>query len=298
MIVPWLRGFLSHQQAPITWAIIIMNIFIFMSVGDRQASEVHEFFSKNNRFEMTAKLYYQYKFGKHELPPEQELAVLGAQALRDVHFIQNAEKLHFHGDELAIKEWKMEIAQLRESLENRSTSVFGLRSDTRAPLTLITYQFMHAGFVHLLSNMLMLLIFAAALEKLAGSFLVLAVYLFGGAAGALGFIWLGETSLAPMVGASGSLSAIMAFYALAERRKRISFFYFLSPIEGYYGWLWLPTWMIFPLSFISDFAAYLGTAAEIGSGVAYTAHIGGMIFGVLFGFAYRQIILSAQIRVA
>jgi membrane associated rhomboid family serine protease len=298
MIVPWLRGFLSHHQAPITWAIIIMNVFIFLSTADKQAGQVHDFFSRQNRFEMTAKLYYQYKYGEQGIPDEQDLAVLGAQALRDVHFIENAERFHFFGDELAIAEWKKDIVQLREALESRNTSIFGLRYDANQPLTLITYQFMHAGFVHLISNMLMLLIFAAALEKLAGSFVVLAVYLFGGVAGAAGFLLLGESSLAPMVGASGSLSAVMAFYGIAERRKRISFFYFLSPIEGYYGWLWLPTWMIFPLSFVSDLAAYFGTATEIGSGVAYSAHIGGMMFGILTGLAYRQATQLAQIRVA
>jgi membrane associated rhomboid family serine protease len=90
-----------------------------------------------------------------------------------------------------------------------------------------------------------------------------------------------------MIGASGALSGVMAFYAAFEKRKRISFFYFVSPIPGYYGWIYLPTLIIFPLSFLSDLVGYLSTPAEIGSGIAYTAHIGGALFGAVLGFGLR-----------
>lgn len=288
MIIPWLRGFLKFDQAPMTWALIAANIFIFMMTYDPQFKNMSQFFSDTKRFEMTANLYSQYK-GNEGLPSERQRLVLGSQAMKDIQFIENAENIQFQGDDIAIAKWKKEIVEFREKLSMRTSSVFGFHFDHKQPLTFLTYQFMHAGFLHLFSNMLMLFLFAAALEQIAGSLITLGIYILGGVAGAYGFLILGESTLAPLVGASGSLSAIMAFYATIETKKRVQFFYFLSPIEGYYGWLWLPTWMIFLLSFVSDLASYLSTPSEIGSSVAYTAHLGGMTFGILMGFAHRKL---------
>jgi membrane associated rhomboid family serine protease len=156
---------------------------------------------------------------------------------------------------------------------------------------------MHAGWIHLFSNMILFLIFGAAFESIGGSFALVLVYLLGGICGGLGFLWMSPQSIAPMIGASGSLSAVMAAYAIAERKKRISYFYFLSPIPGYYGLIYLPTLLIFPLCFVADVANYLGTPVELGSGVAYTAHIGGMIFGVVAGLvvrAYFEMVVSGR----
>jgi len=288
MIIPWLRGFLNHQQAPITWALVIMNIFIFMTTYDPQFKKMSQFFTDNRRFEMTANLYHQYK-GNEGLPSQKDKLLLGTQAMKDAKFIEDAEKFDFFGDHIAIEKWKKEIIAFREELSARPASIYGFHYDHTQPLTFITYQFMHAGFMHLISNMLMLLLFAAALEKIAGSLITLGIYLLGGVAGAYGFLLLGEPTLAPLIGASGSLSAAMAFYATVETKRRVSFFYFLSPIEGYYGWLWLPTWMIFILSFLSDVASYLSTPAEVGAAVAYTAHLGGMFFGIAAGFLHRKL---------
>ncbi len=99
-----------------------------------------------------------------------------------------------------------------------------------------------------------------------------------------------------MVGASGSLSAIMSFYVIAENRRRVPFYYFVSPISGFYGWIYLPTWLIFPLCFLPDLVGYLSTPLLFGAGVAYTAHLGGFMVGLFMGLIY-QFILFLQKRV-
>lgn len=142
----------------------------------------------------------------------------------------------------------------------------------------------------------MLWIFGAALEISLGGFALAAIYLVGGAVGAWAFLALGHGTLAPMIGASGSLSAVMAFFAAYEKKKRVSFFYFLSPLPGYYGWIYLPTILIFPLCFLSDLAGYLSTSQEVGTGVAYAAHIGGAAFGVIFGFGLRYFRRNIWVR--
>jgi len=288
MIMPWLRGFVSRALVPLTWTLVLLNGYIFLMTYDAQPAPNQDFFSDQTRFELTAKLYHEFKGGQG-LPNRNQIFTLGAQAIHDVNFINTAERMNYHGDQVAIERWKKDLVEFRDGLTVRQAQIYGLSWDQHRPLTWITYQFMHAGFVHLLSNMLMLIIFGSALEMQIGGLGLIVIYILSGITGAIGFLLLGEPTLAPMIGASGSLSGIMAFYAVYERRKRVPFFFFLSPVQGFYGWVWLPTWFIFPLYFIADIAAYFGTLKELGSGVAYTAHIGGMIFGVLTGYMWRKI---------
>ena len=287
MIIPWLRGFLSRELAPLTWTLLILNCYVFVMTYDSKNNHHQEFFADNKKFELTARLYFQYK-GNSGLPHSDQVFSYAMQGLRDYQFISQADQLTFQGDQIQIHEWQQDLVQFRENINQRPMQIFGLSWNKKDPLTWITYQFMHAGIGHLLGNMLLLFIFAGALESLIGGFGLVAIYILSGIAGAIGFLTLGESTLAPMVGASGSLSGIMAFYAVYENKQRIPFFYFLSPLRGFYGKIWLSKWMIFPLFFVADIAAYLSTTKEVGSGVAYTAHIGGMVFGVLSGLAVKK----------
>jgi membrane associated rhomboid family serine protease len=88
----------------------------------------------------------------------------------------------------------------------------------------------------------------------------------------------------------------MAFYATFEKKRRVKFAYFLSPFPGYYGWIFLPTLLILPMYFLSDIASYLGTNPQIGSGIAYAAHIGGALFGASLGLVLRSFRQSLWVR--
>lgn len=304
MIIPWLGGFLKWTQAPLTWTLIAINAFIFILTyqpegGSRRAfaNGDNKLFSTQEELVLTGRLFDQYHFQKSEdadnvwsqpqIKSKEQYLLLGSQALRDPEFMKSAGDFHFTGDEIAVKEWKKSLDKFQDHMKFRSSSLFGLLPQEHRPLTWITYQFMHAGVMHLVSNMLLLIIFAGMLEVQMGSLGMILVYLLSGIAGGLGFLFLSSHSTAPMVGASGALSGVMACYAAFERKRRVPFFYFLSPLKGYYGLIYLPTLLIFPLCFLTDVASYLGTPAELGAGVAYTAHIGGAVFGGLVGLGLR-----------
>jgi membrane associated rhomboid family serine protease len=299
MIIPWLKGFLDWEKAPITWTLLALNIFIFMVVSEAKVTSAHKNFSNVSMMTLTGKLFYQFSNPeKNELPflSINEWIVLGGQGLKNAEFLEKSQTFRFWGDEIAIKDWKTKVVSYQDSLNRRSVTVFGLRGESSPVSAWITYQFMHASLWHLLGNMMMLLIFSATLELAVGGVAVIAIYLASGFAGAAMFVFLGQENVAPMIGASGSLSGIMAFYAAYEKRTRVSFFYFVSPIQGFFGWIHLPTLLIFPLCFLSDFSSYLSTPEQIGTGIAFTAHIGGSIFGAAAGFAVKYFRKSLLVR--
>jgi membrane associated rhomboid family serine protease len=302
VILPWLKGLLSFQRAPLTWTLIALNIFVYFITYQPENPAFEKIFSKKDEIVLTGRLYNQYQenlrnrkvdLWELKVKSADEYLILGGMALRDPQFLREAEKFSFVGDDVAIGEWKKWAAEYQSHYEHRNTHLFGLKSEggihSNRALTWITYQFMHSGLIHLFSNMALLFIFGGALELIAGSFFVVIIYLVGGMAGALGFVILSKISLVPMIGASGAISAVMAAYAAAESRLRVPYFFFLSPIEGYYGLIYLPTWLIFPLCFLPDIANYLATPEVFGSGVAYSAHMGGALLGAALGFVFKII---------
>lgn len=288
MIIPWLRGFLSFSQAPLTWTLIAANAFVFLSAVDRPGKSSS--YWNSDFIIMSGHLYHEYKSEDLELEKtDQQWVLLGTQALRDPEFIRQAPQYQFHGDEIAIRGWKEKIENYQSEMEMRPSHWYGLNFDNMKSLSWITYQFMHAGLFHLLGNMAMLLIFGAAVESFIGGLGLVTLYLLGGAAGGLGFMLLGAYTTAPVIGASGSVTTIMAFYMLAEKKRRVPFFYFFSPIEGYYGFIHLPVLAMLPLVFLPDLVGFFATPEELGAGVAYSAHIGGALLGFFFGFLYRYL---------
>ncbi len=313
MIIPWLRGFLSWNKAPIAWMLLTFNVFIFLlthPIDLRLEKTTSSLFANSEDLVFTGEMYFQWKNHLNEdsflqshlqfvkMKRSQQL-LLGSQALREPKFAEQYTQFSFVGDHVAIGKWKEQMNLYYNKLEARQASILGLSYKHSWP-TWITYQFMHASWMHLIGNMVMLLIFAATVEVLLGNLFsglgLIVIYLFGGFFGAACFVWLGSPSLTPMVGASGSLSAIMSFYVIAENRRRVPFYYFVSPISGFYGWIYLPTWLIFPLCFLPDLVGYLSTPLQFGAGVAYTAHLGGFVAGLSMGLIY-QFILFLQKRV-
>lgn len=150
----------------------------------------------------------------------------------------------------------------------------------------ITSMFMHAGWVHLLANMLYLWIFGDNIEDRLGHFGYLNFYLAGGFAAAALHVLINPLSTVPTVGASGAIAAVLGAYLVLYPKARI---YTFIPI-GYWAQLRLvPAAVVLGLWFVlqlfSGFAT-LGGGSDVG-GTAFWAHIGGFVFGVLIGFLFK-----------
>lgn len=291
MIFPFLKGFQGFRNIPMTLLLIYLNIFIFLLTYESRPWKESTVFNDPAVLEMTGRLYEQFQSGPEALEKPsvkrlEDWMILGGRALRDPKFVELADKNNYVGDQIAIQTWKQDLKKFRESYHKRPANIFGLNYQYNRWLTWVTYQFMHAGFMHLLTNMIFLFIFGGAVERVLRPAAYIGLYMLSGFGGALAFSLMSHPGLAPVIGASGALSGIMTFYMVQERKKNVAFWYFLSPLPEYHGIIYLPTLLLWPLCVLPDIVGFMSIHDDFGSGVAYAAHIGGAAFGILAGVVF------------
>src|SRR5262245_6682345 len=157
---------------------------------------------------------------------------------------------------------------------------------SQAVAGLVTSMFLHGGWLHLLGNMLFLWIFANRVEDRMGRIAFPVFYLLGGIAAGMTHVLVDPTSDLPAVGASGAISAVMGAYVVLFPRARIQSLVFLG---FFYQLIAVPSVIVlgfwFALQLIDGFAS-LGAATEAGGGVAWFAHIGGFVAGVVMALPF------------
>ncbi|HRI00699.1 MAG TPA: rhomboid family intramembrane serine protease [Saprospiraceae bacterium] len=153
--------------------------------------------------------------------------------------------------------------------------------------SLFTCMFLHGGWMHLIGNMLFLWVFADNIEAVIGTINFTLLYLFGGLFASLAHIISSPMSEIPMVGASGAISAVMGAYLImfpSSRIKVLVLILFTSvsvPAFAFLGF-WAVQQMISGVGSIN-------TVGEESAGVAWWAHIGGFLFGIVIGFLGRSV---------
>lgn len=157
------------------------------------------------------------------------------------------------------------------------------QTDPQAPtwLTLFTSMFMHGSIVHIAGNMLFLWIFGNNIEDSMGRVRFLLFYLLGGLAAIAAQVAVAADAAIPTVGASGAVSAVLGGYLLLYPRARVVTVIF---IVFFFTLIELPALLVLGFWFVQQLAfGYfdLATPAGQGGGVAYFAHIGGFVFGLL-----------------
>lgn len=148
--------------------------------------------------------------------------------------------------------------------------------------TLFTSMFLHGSWGHLIGNMLFLWIFADNIEAIVGSRRFLRLYFVGGLLAHALHIFFYPDSGIPTVGASGAISAVMGAYIAMFPTSRVKLLFFVIPFKVP-AYLFLGVWIYMQIQSGISTLQY----AEGNVGVAYWAHIGGFIYGVLQGLAFR-----------
>jgi membrane associated rhomboid family serine protease len=144
-------------------------------------------------------------------------------------------------------------------------------------VTILTAMFMHAGWLHIIGNMVFLWAFGPEIEDAMGRPRYLIFYLLSGAVASVAQIAAMRDSTVPNLGASGAIAGVMGAFLITYPRDRIrtlllfGFFYRVTVI---------PAALLIGLWFVTQLFSQLGSMADVqNGGVAYLAHVGGFIFG-------------------
>jgi membrane associated rhomboid family serine protease len=155
----------------------------------------------------------------------------------------------------------------------------------QAFLPMFTSMFLHAGWLHLLGNMLFLFVFGGSVEEELGHFAYLIFYLICGIGAAFAHTLFSWGSTVPTVGASGAISGVMGAYIVFFPRSRVTtlipalFLFFTIRIPAV---LMLGYWF-----FIQIFSGVMSLGTANQGGVAWFAHIGGFVLGAVFALGRR-----------
>ncbi|NTW08453.1 MAG: rhomboid family intramembrane serine protease [Anaerolineaceae bacterium] len=157
-----------------------------------------------------------------------------------------------------------------------------LENPIAASLTLFTSMFMHAGWAHLLGNMVYLWIFGDNVEDRFGHVKFLIFYIICGLAATFAQLIFNTTSSIPNLGASGAIAGVLGAYIVLFPKGKINVMQGQRAIQ-------VPALLVIGLWFVLQFFSGIGslsTTADTG-GVAYMAHIGGFLAGILLTFLFR-----------
>jgi membrane associated rhomboid family serine protease len=162
----------------------------------------------------------------------------------------------------------------------RISARFGLDFGPNDYWPFVTGTFMHGGWLHIILNMWTLYIFGSSLEGRLGRIPFLAFYLVCGVGASIAHAWFNAESTVPALGASGAIAGVLGGYAMTFPRAKVLLvipiiiipFFFKIPAMGFAA-VW------FLLQFMQGFMDLW--SPSVGGGIAWWAHIGGFVVGVL-----------------
>jgi membrane associated rhomboid family serine protease len=156
----------------------------------------------------------------------------------------------------------------------------------RQPLNVFTSMFLHGSWMHLIGNMWFLWLFGNNVEDSMSRPRFLIFYLMSGIAAALFQVASDPGAIVPMVGASGAISGVMGAYLVLYPTARVFTF---VPLGFFMTSVALPAWvMLLYWGFIQFISGITISTGESTGGVAFWAHIGGFVAGIVLVFLFRN----------
>ena len=162
-----------------------------------------------------------------------------------------------------------------------------IESPVHTMFTIFSSMFIHGGFMHLAGNMMFLWVFGDNIEDRLGHVKYLVFYLVAGVAATLSQWMIDSGSQVPLIGASGAISGVLGAYLMIypnNKVKALIIFYLITVVEMRAMWL-LGAWFVWQLLQGSMSLGLSGTVS-----VAFFAHIGGFVAGMVLAGAYKLVI--------
>ena len=152
-------------------------------------------------------------------------------------------------------------------------------------MSVFTSMFLHGGWMHLIGNMWFLWIFGNNIEEAMGGLRYLLFYLICGFVASLGHILANTVSTVPSIGASGAISGVLGAYLMLYPRARVLTLIFLG---FFVRLLWIPAGFVLGLWFLIQLFNGSMAGPQNAGGVAFWAHVGGFIAGVLLVGLFKK----------
>ena len=300
MIFPYLNGFLSFKKIPMTWVLVWLNVFMFVMTHREIVTykiQLHQNYS-NEYFVKTNGKIFAHFISENKKQYSGILVTMAEKAMagdleklyrlsnlgfRDDLFFKNAPLISDFSDKVALVWWQGEMKKLKMMQKTNPTYTMGVSSFDAGVERWFSYQFIHSGFMHILGNMFFLILFGGLLEPIIGGLALLVVYLGAGVLAAGTFVLVSGVNLAPLVGASGAVSGIMAFLFILFGSRPVRYLWFVGFSRGNFGYVYLPAWISFIMWVVMDLGGFI-SEINLVSGVAYTAHLGGEATGLILAF--------------
>ena len=305
MILPFLSGPPSSKKAPITWAFVLLYIvcFTYFKTEEAKLQNFQKSLLNDKSFiKAQGKAYTQYLMNNNEEEYDnflldiasassagqlEQTSLLGKLAFQDWSFLKTKD-LFPSKDEVENDHWNQKLNKYLKQKNQTPSFYFGLSAKNHEWYHFLSYQFIHGSILHLLFNCWFLLIFGGFLEPLIGHRFFLLNYLLGGCVGGITFAKISGLSFAPLVGASASINALIGLFAILCFQQPVRLLFCILPVQGWWKWIFLPTWLFIGVWLLTDISGYLGTLSGFVY-VAHTAHLGGFALGVAGGLMYQKI---------
>jgi membrane associated rhomboid family serine protease len=278
----------TRRLPVVTFAIIALCVAAFFATGlggNREKAEAEAAHARAVQFWMehpTLRLDPEVERRAHGLKTSEFRDAFREGLRANAREEENKEALQAELDRLC--------ATALETLPSHPFNRWGLVPSRLAVVPLFAHMFLHAGWLHLLFNMLFLYLSGPFIEDVWGRPAFAAFYLLAGVAAAMLFVVPHLESAEPMVGASGAIAGVMGGFLVRHWSTRIHFLYAVTlTLRGTFAapaWLMLGLWFVQQL-LMSSLAA--GSSGGSGGGVAYGAHLGGFVFGAGVALAVRAL---------
>jgi membrane associated rhomboid family serine protease len=146
-----------------------------------------------------------------------------------------------------------------------------------APLTLVTYMFLHGSFMHVFGNMIFLFVFGDDIEEAIGHWRFLLFYLACGIGGGIAYVMSGPNSNIDLIGASGAVAGVISAYAMFRPCAKVTVLLGLIPLRLRAYWV-IGLWVVMQIADLAN---------GVQNGVAYWCRIGGLLTGAVLFFFMR-----------
>ena len=291
MLIPIKHENMTARRWPVvTLSLIAINTIVFLFTMTALDNETPQLGEVKTHILILAAVHPELKFA-----PESQRLVDGFKQSHPDEWkqVQNPYRDVINAYDAKIK-LEDDPAKLQDQADSLNTEYVQLSSVSISeqyafvpahpnPISYLTANFLHGGWLHLIGNMWFLWLAGFVLEDVWGRWLYSVFYLIAGVAALQFYAWTNPGSITPTLGASGAVAALMGAFLVRFPKMKIEmawlFMFRLRRFKAAAYWL-LPLWLLVEI--------FYGSLSGTSGGVAHWAHVGGFIFGAIAALAIQH----------